>query len=69
MTFGCRPHGQAQKYYKREGDGFPQVWALVNLMNLCLHVVCPCTKNAPTMHFLICTNQLVIWSVQVRVNN
>jgi hypothetical protein len=35
---------------KGEGGGFPQVWAVVNLMSLCLLVVCSCAKNALTMH-------------------
>jgi hypothetical protein len=38
------------KYYKRKGDGFPQVWVMVSLMNLCMHMVRPCTKSVPTMH-------------------
>ncbi len=37
-------------YYKGEGGGFPQVWAVVNLMSSCLPVARPNTKNAPTMH-------------------
>jgi len=37
-------------YYKGEGGGFPQVWAVVNLMNLNLLVIRPSTKSAPTMH-------------------
>jgi len=37
-------------YYKGEGDGFPQVWAMVNLMSPNLLVVHPNTKSAPTMH-------------------
>jgi len=37
-------------YYKGEGGGFPQVWAVVNLMNLNLPVVRPSTKSAPAMH-------------------
>jgi hypothetical protein len=32
-------------YYKGEGGGFPQVWAVVSLVNLNLPVVCPSTKN------------------------
>jgi hypothetical protein len=36
-------------YYKGEGDGFPQVRAVVNLVNLCLPVVHPCTKNITTL--------------------
>jgi len=37
-------------YYKGEGGGFPQVWAMVNLVNLSLLVVHPSTKSVPTMH-------------------
>jgi hypothetical protein len=37
-------------YYKGEGDGFSQVWAMVRLVSLSLHVVHPSTKSAPTMH-------------------
>jgi hypothetical protein len=39
-----------KKYYKGEGGGFPQVQAVMSLMSLCLPVVRPCTKSAPTMH-------------------
>jgi hypothetical protein len=37
-------------YYKGEGGGFPQVWALVNLVSPSLLVVRLNTKSAPTMH-------------------
>jgi hypothetical protein len=37
-------------YYKGEGGGFPQVQAVVSLMNLYLPVVHLCTKSAQTMH-------------------
>jgi hypothetical protein len=37
-------------YYKGEGGGFPQVWAMVSLMNLRLPMARPNTKSAPTMH-------------------
>jgi len=30
-----------------EGDGFPRVRAVVNLVNPGLHVACPSTKGAP----------------------
>jgi hypothetical protein len=46
MTFGCRH----RKYYKGEGGGFPQVQAVVNLVNLCLLVAYPCIKSVPAMH-------------------
>jgi hypothetical protein len=59
MTFGCWSHGQAQSIsYKGEGSGFPQVWAMVSLMSLCLHVARSCTK---VLQLRI--NQLVIWFV------
>jgi hypothetical protein len=40
-------------YYKGEGGGFPQVWAVVSLVSLeslSLPVVRPSTKSARTMH-------------------
>jgi hypothetical protein len=37
-------------YYKGEGGGFPQVWAMVSLVSPSLFVVSPNIKSAPTMH-------------------
>jgi hypothetical protein len=37
-------------YYKGEGNGFPQVRAVVNLVSPSLLVAHPSTKNAQTMH-------------------
>jgi hypothetical protein len=37
-------------YYVREGGGFPQVWAVMNLVSLRSPVVRPNTKNTSTMH-------------------
>jgi hypothetical protein len=37
-------------YYKGEGGGFPQVWAVMGPVSWSLHVVHPSTKSAPTMH-------------------
>ncbi len=37
-------------YYKGDSGGFPQVRAMVSLMSLSLHVACPNTKSASTMH-------------------
>jgi len=37
-------------YYKGEGGGFPQVRAMVSLVNPNVPVVRPNTKNAPTKH-------------------
>jgi hypothetical protein len=45
-------------YYKGEGDGFPQVWAVVNLVNPSLPVFHPNTKV-----FRLCSNQLIVWFV------
>jgi hypothetical protein len=39
-----------KKYYKGEGGGLPQVWAVVSLVSLSLFVVRPSTKSAQTMH-------------------
>jgi hypothetical protein len=37
-------------YYKGEGSGFPQVWAMVSLVNPSSPVAYPNTKSAQTMH-------------------
>ncbi len=37
-------------YYKGEGDGFSQVWAMVSVVNPNLPMACPSTKSVPTMH-------------------
>jgi hypothetical protein len=37
-------------YYKGEGDGFPQVWAVVSLVSPSLPMVRVSTKSAQTMH-------------------
>jgi hypothetical protein len=39
-----------REYYKGEGGGFRQVWAVVSLVNPCLPVARPCTKNVLTMY-------------------
>jgi hypothetical protein len=39
-----------KKYYKEEGDGFPQVRAVVSLVSPCLPMVRPCTKNTQITH-------------------
>jgi hypothetical protein len=51
-------------YFKGEGGGFPQVWAMVSLVNLCLPVVRSCTKMLKLR-----INQLVVWFVQGRMND
>jgi len=37
-------------YYKGEGGGFPQVWAVVSLVNLSLLMAHPSTKSVLVMH-------------------
>jgi hypothetical protein len=48
-----------------EGGGFPQVWAMVNLVNPELHVAYPSTKGASEN---VLTN-LLVGLMQVRVSN
>jgi len=48
-----------------EGGGFPQVWAVVSLVNPRLPMACPNTKGAPECEL---TN-LLISLMQVRVSN
>jgi len=50
-------------YYKGEGGGFPQVWAVMSLVNLFLFMVRQCIKMLQLR-----TNQLIVWFVQVRVS-
>jgi hypothetical protein len=50
MLFGCEPRGEAHIYYKGEGVGFPQVQAVMSLVNSSLPVARPSTKSVPTMH-------------------
>ncbi len=47
---GVGPIARHKEYYNAEGGGFPQVRAMVSLMNPCLLVAYSCTKCAPTMH-------------------
>jgi len=57
------PMARHRVYCKGECGGFPQVRAVMSLVNLCLPVTRPCTKV-----FKPCINQLVVWFVQVRVS-
>jgi hypothetical protein len=61
---GAGPMARHIVYYKGEGGGFPQVWALVSLVNPCFPVAHPCTKMLQ-VHI----NQLVVWFVQVCVSD
>jgi hypothetical protein len=56
---GVGPMAKHKVYYKREGGGFPQVWAVVSLVSLWLLVVRLCTKVLQLR-----TNQLIVWFVQ-----
>jgi hypothetical protein len=47
---GASPMAKHIVYYKGEGGGFPQVQAMVSLVNLCLLVTRLCTKSVSTMH-------------------
>ncbi len=64
LHLGVGPVAMHIVYYKGEGGDFPQVWAVVSLVGMCLLVVHPCTKMLQ-----LCTNQLIVWFVQVRVND
>jgi hypothetical protein len=44
------PVAMHKEYYKVEGDRFPQVRTMMNLVSSCLPMVRPCTKSALTMH-------------------
>jgi hypothetical protein len=35
MTFGVGPMAKHKEYYKGEGGGFPQVWAVVSIVSMC----------------------------------
>jgi hypothetical protein len=52
---GVGPVAKHGEYYKGEGGGFPQVQAMVSLVNTCLLVDCLCTISVQ-----LCTNQLVV---------
>jgi len=60
-TLGTKCHldvGFVEKHrvhYKGEGDGFPEVWAVVNLVNLS----CPCLVLTPKV-LQLCINHLVL---------
>jgi hypothetical protein len=47
---GASPVAKHRKYYKGEGGGFRQVWAIVSLVSPCLPVARLCIKSAPPMH-------------------
>jgi hypothetical protein len=47
---GVSPMARHRIYYKGESGGFPQVWAMINLVNPSLPVAHPSTKSALAMH-------------------
>ncbi len=53
-----------KEYYMGEGDGFLQVWAVVNLVNPELPVACPNTKGAPKSEL----NNLLVGLMHVQIN-
>jgi hypothetical protein len=54
-----------RKYYMGEGGGFPQIQAVVSLVNPESPVACLSTKGVPESEL---TNLLVSW-MQIRVSN
>jgi hypothetical protein len=44
------PVASHRVYYKGESGGFPQIWAMVNLVNSSLFVAQPKIKSALAMH-------------------
>jgi hypothetical protein len=44
------PMESCREYYKGEGGGFPQVWAMVSLVSSRLAMAHRSTKSAQTMH-------------------
>jgi hypothetical protein len=50
IHLGVGPVAKHREYYKGEGGGFPQVRAVVSLMNPYLPVVNQCTKSVPIPH-------------------
>jgi len=44
------PMARHRECYKIEASGFPQVRAMVSLLNSCLPMIHPCTKSAQTTH-------------------
>jgi hypothetical protein len=55
MPFGCGPMERHRVYYKGEGGGFPQVWAVVSLVSQS----CPWLVLAPKV-LQLCINHLVL---------
>jgi hypothetical protein len=65
MTFGCNPNGQSKKKNEGEGGGFPpnsnhgEFYESMYARGLSMHQ--KCSNYA--------FNQLVVWFVQVHMNN
>jgi hypothetical protein len=51
---GATPMAKHINYYKGEGDGFPQIQTMVNLVSLFIPMACLCIKNVPTIHLPTC---------------
>jgi len=63
--FGRRCRGETQRMLYGKGGGFPQVQAMMSLVNPELPVACPSTKGALKSEL---TN-LLVGLMQVRVSN
>jgi hypothetical protein len=66
---GAGPVARHRVYYKGEGGGFPQVWAMVSLVSLCLLVA----FSAPKCSNYALTNLLfglckTVWVIELLVN-
>ncbi len=59
---GVAPMASHKEYYKGEGDGFPQVRAMVSFVCPCMLVAHPCTKSFSTMHWPTCCRS--IWIIE-----
>jgi hypothetical protein len=64
MTFGCSLVVNHKEYYKGESDGFfkSKLWWVLWVC------VCSWFLRAPKV-LQLCTNQLVVWFVQINMNN
>jgi hypothetical protein len=65
MTFGCNPCGQTQNILQRGRWLLPPKCGPLWVLWVC---VCPWFIRAPKV-FQLCINQLVVWFVQIHMNN
>jgi hypothetical protein len=63
---GAGPVAKHIIYYKGEGDGFPEIWAMVSFVSPCLPVVRPCSNYALiNLLFSLCRS---MWVIELLVN-